>query len=568
MSNAVRFDPPLVRALAAELGALLQGRLAHPVPVFDRDLSATLLLEGGDALRFDLHPTRGWVRLLASDDRGPESAKVRPPASEFTARVVRVAAPADERLLRVDLHEGGRFRGGKRIFVAELHTNQWNALLVDAHDRRIVSVLRAREAGGRRLFPGEEYAPPAPHRRLGAHGRTRDEALAAWMDRLGPVPPPERRSALLRELAGTSPVNASSILGSAMEDGDLAALEAAFGRWWILEIGAAREPVLLETDRGLQPYPMPLEGFAVRRFDSLLRAMDAVAEASERDVETSDAAEVLERARKRREGMRRRVERLRAELARVGEAERLREKGDLLLANLARVQPGAAKVTVFDAEGRKVRLAIDPALRPHENAERWYEEARRLARAEARLPELIERAEAELARWDEAVASAEAGSPPAWLPAALERAAAKTRAKGGAPGERKPYRVYRTSGGLEVRVGRGSKDNDRLTFGHAAHEDVWLHARQVPGSHVVLRWTAEGAPPARDLEEAAVLAALYSKARSSGTVAVDWTRRKYGRKPRGAPPGRVGILQAKTIFVAPDPALEERLREGEGADPA
>jgi predicted ribosome quality control (RQC) complex YloA/Tae2 family protein len=113
-----------------------------------------------------------------------------------------------------------------------------------------------------------------------------------------------------------------------------------------------------------------------------------------------------------------------------------------------------------------------------------------------------------------------------------------------------------------VRVGRGSKDNDQLTFRHASPEDVWLHARSVPGSHVVLRWSGEGAPPARDLEEAATLAALYSKARSSGTVAVDWTRRKYVRKPRGAPPGRVSILQAKTIFVEPDPALEERLREG------
>ncbi|HEX5726329.1 MAG TPA: NFACT RNA binding domain-containing protein, partial [Longimicrobiaceae bacterium] len=142
------------------------------------------------------------------------------------------------------------------------------------------------------------------------------------------------------------------------------------------------------------------------------------------------------------------------------------------------------------------------------------------------------------------------------------RAVARRPAAGGAPpGERKPFRVYRTSGGLEVRVGRTSRDNDRLTFGHAAPGDVWLHARSVPGSHVVLRWSAEGSPPARDLEEAGVLAAWFSKARSSGTVAVDWTRRKHVRKPRGAPPGRVTVQHAKTLFVSPDPALEERLRE-------
>jgi predicted ribosome quality control (RQC) complex YloA/Tae2 family protein len=110
-------------------------------------------------------------------------------------------------------------------------------------------------------------------------------------------------------------------------------------------------------------------------------------------------------------------------------------------------------------------------------------------------------------------------------------------------------------------VGRTREDNDRLTFRHASLGDVWLHARSVPGSHVVLRWSDEGAPPARDLEEAATLAAWHSKARSSGTVAVDWTRRRYVRKPRGAPPGRVSILQAKTVFVSPDAELEERLRE-------
>ena len=95
-------------------------------------------------------------------------------------------------------------------------------------------------------------------------------------------------------------------------------------------------------------------------------------------------------------------------------------------------------------------------------------------------------------------------------------------------------------------------------------DDVWLHARSVPGSHVILRWPdGDAAPPARDLEEAATLAALYSKARTSGTVAVDWTRRKHVRKPRGAPPGSVTLQRAKTVFVEPDEAVEERMRVGD-----
>jgi hypothetical protein len=181
----LRFDPVLVRALAAELGAALQGRNAHAAPVFDSDLSATLLLDRGQALRFDLHPTRGWVRIVPR----PAEMEARPPE----ARIVRVTAPDDERLLRIDLHEGNRFRGGTRALVLELHTNQWNAILVDATDRRIVSILRTREAGGRVLRTGEVYRAPEPQRRFSGDGGSVDDARAEWIARLGSVSPDQRR---------------------------------------------------------------------------------------------------------------------------------------------------------------------------------------------------------------------------------------------------------------------------------------------------------------------------------------------------------------------------------------
>ncbi|HET7229362.1 MAG TPA: NFACT RNA binding domain-containing protein [Longimicrobium sp.] len=551
MSN-VRFDPPLVRALAAELGALLHGRQAHAAPVFDRDLSATLLLDRGQALRFDLHPTRGWVRIVPR----PPEMEARP----VEARIARVAAPDDERMLRIDLHEGNRFRGGTRAFVLELHTNQWNALLVDVADRRIVSLLRTREAGGRTLRSGEVYHPPDPQRRFGGGEVSADAARAEWMARLGPVAPADRRGELLRHFAGTSPINAAALLGTAAAEEDEAALAAAFERWWALRHRAAAEPVLLVMKGGLQPYPFPLDGVSFRPAESLLDAFEIVSKAETVDATQRDVTALLNRARRRLEGVRRRMERLREEEAKVGEAARIRERADLLLAHVGRVQPGAKRVTVYDAEGRTLKLPVDPALPPLENAKRLYDEARRRGRAEARIPELMERAATEEARWSSAVSALEAGDVPPWVEAALTRAEAKAPRVAASKGPRLPYRVYRTSGGLEVRVGKTSKDNDVLTFRHAAHDDVWLHARQVPGSHVVLRWAEEGAPPARDLEEAATLAAFHSKARSSGTVAVDWTRRKHVRKPRGAPPGRVTVSHAKTVFVAPDAAVEERLR--------
>jgi predicted ribosome quality control (RQC) complex YloA/Tae2 family protein len=88
---------------------------------------------------------------------------------------------------------------------------------------------------------------------------------------------------------------------------------------------------------------------------------------------------------------------------------------------------------------------------------------------------------------------------------------------------------------------------------------VWLHARHTAGAHVILRWNGSGNPPARDLEEAAILAALHSKARTSGSAPVDWTLRKYVRKPRGAAPGSVAPDRVRTVFVEPDERALETL---------
>lgn len=554
MSNLIRYDPLLVRALSGELRGALQGRQALPRPVFDADLSCTLPLDRGQALRMDLHPQRGWIRLVPHG----EGARAREDP-DLSARVVRVSAPADERLLRMDLHEGGRFRGGRRSLVVELHTNQWNALLVDTEDRRIVSVLRARDAGGRTLRPGAAYRPPEPARRI-LPDRPRDDLLGAWMSRLAPLPPAERPREVVRRFAYTSPLNAASLLGpAAARDGD-EALSAAFDRWWALADGDPDGAFLLHAPHGPQPYPIPLDGVSYQPAESLLAAMEAAARTAPVEREEDVAGALLVRARRRMEGAERRMGSLRAEMAGVGEAERLRAHGDLLLAHLDWVEPGASSVVLPDFDGGETEVALDPAVKPHENAERLYAEARRRARAEARIPGLLAEAERERDRWAGAVEALERGEVPEWVSGALLRAEQKARKAKARPVERLPYRLYRTSGGLEVRVGRTSRDNDRLTFGHCLPSDVWLHARSVPGSHVVLRWAGEGAPPARDLEEAATLAAWYSKARTSGTVAVDWTRRKHVRKPRGAPPGRVSILHAKTVFVAPDGALEERLR--------
>src|SRR4051812_10870294 len=120
-------------------------------------------------------------------------------------------------------------------------------------------------------------------------------------------------------------------------------------------------------------------------------------------------------------------------------------------------------------------------------------------------------------------------------------------------GKGKGYRTFTaTAGGYEILVGKGSRDNDELTFGVAGPHDIWLHiGGGTPGSHVVIRNPSQGDVPREVLEEAAALAAWYSKSRGAPFAKVDWCRRSDVSKPKGAPAGMVELKRFKTVKVKP-----------------
>ncbi len=252
----------------------------------------------------------------------------------------------------------------------------------------------------------------------------------------------------------------------------------------------------------------------------------------------------------------RRLERLaanlEADLAGLPDPEALRRQGEAILASPRAVARGAAEADVPDprSEGATLHISLDPRLDAHDNATRLFARARRIDRARGQVTLRQRETRSELEEARRAEARATSAESVADLVARAEGAGRPARESG-------TTRHYLTAHGLSLLVGRGARDNHHLTFSVAKPDDLWLHARDVPGAHVILR-DPQGRAGADDLREAAEVAAFFSDARREARVDVHVTRRKHIRPAKGGP-GRVHVHHSDTMRVVPrDP--EGRLR--------
>jgi predicted ribosome quality control (RQC) complex YloA/Tae2 family protein len=534
-----KLDPILVAALAAELDSLLRNVRVRAVLFDGAHMEARLYTDAG-VLRVRVGAGKAPVEVqLQAGERAPDAARRLP------VKISGVEAIPDERALVVRMH---RIRGHKsrHALVVELRPSDANAALTEGEEDIVRHLLVRREARGRRWQSGHRYPYPDASSRLGAlHPPTEEE----WKTALHGTGDPT--SALLRNIAFTSPINAPWILNGGPQ-------EKALERWQ--EVRASTDGdtgYLLAGPDGPQPYPHRL-GYADANPIEILSVFAGQEKSSG---EAGIREELMDRLERLRTRSVKKLATLEGQLREAPRADEIRAKGDLLLARLQNIPRGVAEVELEDFEGNRVRFTLDPALSPHQNAAELYKKASKAERARVRLPDLIQEAREEVERWEKLHTRVVGGGVASGELETVLPDPRSTKSKTGEPTY--PYRVFRSSGGLEIRVGKGAKKNDDLTFRHARPEDVWLHARHSAGAHVVLRWTRPEAPPARDLEEAAVLAALYSKARTSGSAPVDWTRRKYVRKPRGARAGSVIMERQQTLFVEPDPEVAERLAESQ-----
>ncbi len=245
------------------------------------------------------------------------------------------------------------------------------------------------------------------------------------------------------------------------------------------------------------------------------------------------------------------------ELKTCADREQLRIFGDLLQANLYRIKKGNEYCDIqnyYDESQSVVRIKLDPSLTPSANAQKYYKSYRKAKTAEQVLKVQIEKAELELDYVSsvlDSLSRAESMKELSEIRNELTeqgyiRSSGKKRA---AEKPLEPHTFYSESG-FKILVGRNNVQNDKLTLKTADKNDIWLHVKDIPGSHTIIVCDKKQ-PDEETLLYAASLAAYHSKARDSGKTAVDYTKVRYVSKPQGARPGRVIYTDQKTLYVEP-----------------
>lgn len=573
-------DALCLRAVVEELEPQLTGTRIEKIQQPARD-QVILLLRGNRRLLINAGANQPRIHITTQLRDNP----AQPPMFCMLLRKHigsgRIAAIEQEPLERVvtlhidamdELGEISRYR-----LILECMGRHSNLILV-AQDGRIIDCMRRVDfemSQQRQVLPGLYYHLP-PKQEKTSPLSVEQEAFQALIAAC----PAEKKldSWLLDTFTAISPLVAREIVFRACGSTD-ARIEEEHGRLWDAFAEwqkAAQEnaaPYLLTRDGKLADFTyLPLLQYGLstqctceESFGALLDNFYAGREQAERVRQKGQ--DLLKTATNARDRLLRKIALQEKEYAQTQNRDQLRICGELITANLYRMQRGETLLRAenyYEPNCPVMEIRLDPRLSPQENSARYFKQYNKAKTAEKILTQQLQQGREEL-RYLESVLQqlqqAEAEQDFNDIRAELTDGGylrGHGKKQPGFQRASKP-REFKSSAGLRILVGRSNKQNDQLTTKTAGPRDIWLHTQKIHGSHVIL-CTDGCEPDDQSLMEAAMLAAYYSQGRESGKVPVDYTPARYVKKPSGAKPGMVIYTTYQTMYVAPNEAKVRQLQ--------
>ena len=575
-------DAICLRAMTNELKEKLLGVRIDKVQQPARD-QIVLLLRGNLRLLFNAGPNQPRVQLtevLRENPAEPPMFCMLLRKHLVGGRITDIEQSGLERVVTFTIRNVNELgESGTKKLVLEAMGRRSNLILLDEDDR-ILDCMRRVEfevSGVRALLPGLYYRLPAP---LDKVSLLDDPDGAAVLARCGGGAEESVERFLLDRCLGVSPLIARELTQRAFGAADARFCDRADG----CERLAAEIERLTNTvqENNLTPTMLSREGrpvdftycpitqYGAETVQTTFPTFSALLDAFYTERDRQEAAqrrgrELTRTVTSAHERAVRKLGMLEKEYAAAQDRDTLRLCGDLITANLYRMERGAARLTAqnyYDESGAEIDVPLDPLLTPQQNAAKYYKRYTKAKTAEKHLREQIEKTAAErdyLESVQGEIALAQTEPEFAELRRELQETGYIRRSGKEKRGRERPIapREFRSSSGLRIFVGRSNVQNDALTK-RADKRDLWLHTQKIHGSHVIL-CTEDGAYDDESLLEAARLAAYYSQAQGGSNVPVDYTSVKFVKKPANAKPGKVVYETYRTVYVTPDEETVRRL---------
>ena len=424
--------------------------------------------------------------------------------------------------------------------IIEIMGKHSNILLVDKSSHKILEVIKHvgfSQNSYRTLLPGSTYiAPPSTESRNPF--TIQDEKLFEILQTQ------ELTAKNLQSLFQGLGRDTANELENILVSDKLSTFRNFFGQ--------ETKPFLTETSFS----PVPFANQVGEPFTSLSDLLDTYyKDKAERDRVKQQASELIRRVENELQKNRHKLKKQEKELLATDNAEEFRQKGELLTTFLHQVPNDQDQVTLDNYyTNQPITIALDKALTPSQNAQRYFKRYQKLKEAVKYLTELIEETKATILYLEsvETVLNQAGLEEIAEIREELIQTGFIRRRQREKIQKRKKTEQYLASDGKTIiYVGRNNLQNEELTFKMARKEELWFHAKDIPGSHVVISGNLD--PSDEVKTDAAELAAYFSKGRLSNLVQVDMIEVKKLNKPTGGKPGFVTYTGQKTLRVTPDP---------------
>lgn len=566
------FDGLFTRAITHEIGnSLYTGRISKIYQPSKYEILLHIRANGkNQKLILSSHPTYARLHLTNQNYDSPAI----PPMFCMLLRkhleggfIEKIEQIDLERIIQITVRSRNEIGDESlKTLVIEIMGRHSNIILVDTKTNVILDSLKHISLAVNRhrtVYAGAEYiAPPAQHKINPLQIETNDEFirpldfLSGNMDKQ-----------LVGTFTGISPLFAKEVVKKAGMVNEKALADAFF---------SIQKPLLthtyspaMTTSNGKEFfYLFPLAHLQGedKTFSSVSELLDRFffgkAERDRVKQQAHDLERFMQNEKNKNE---KKLIKLEKTLQDAGKADKYQLFGELLTANMYALKKGDKDIEVvnyYDENGGTVKITLDPLKTPSENAQRYFQKYQKAKNSVVVVEEQIEKTNEEILYFDSLLQQMEAASSKD-IEEIREELAEEgyVRNRKTKNAKKKPTKPvldkYLASDGTEIFVGKNNKQNDYLTTKFARRDEIWLHTKDIPGSHVVIRSLE---PTEETLLEAAKIAAYYSKAKESSSVPVDFTKIRHVKKPSGAKLGFVTYDNQQTVYVTPDADIVMKLK--------